>query len=63
MTNKEKAEQYDNLIRENDILTSKISHLKSTYSPNIPDNIQRDINELEYKISQVVGKLESLFKA
>jgi len=63
MTNQEKAKIYDDLLLENDYLTRKISKLKSEYAPNIPQNIQEEINQLEYKISLIVGKLERLFMA
>jgi hypothetical protein len=62
MTNEEKARVYDELLRENDFYTRKISKLKSEYSPNIPQNIQEEINKLEYQISLIVGRLESLFR-
>ena len=62
MTNEQKAKAYDDLLRENDFYSRKISKLKSEYSPNIPPNIQKEIDEAQAKISMIVGKLESLFR-
>ena len=62
MTNQEKAKMYDEIIRQTDALQRKNSKLKSEYAGNIPENVQREINENEYKISVLVGKVENLFR-
>ena len=62
MNNQQKAQMYDDLLRENDFYARKISKLKSEYSPNIPANIQNEINEAERKIANLVFKLENLFR-
>lgn len=62
MKNSEKAIAYDNYIRESDFLQREISHLKSTYAPNIPQHIMDKIKINEKRISVIVGKVEELFK-
>lgn len=62
MTNQEKAIAYDNYIRESDYLQREISKLKSTYAPNIPQNVMEKIKLNERRISVIVGKVEELFK-
>ena len=62
MTKEEKAQIYDNLIRESDILQRTNSRLKSEYVGNIPPNIQTQIDENNKKIALLVGKLENLLR-
>jgi hypothetical protein len=62
MNNQQKAQMYDDLLRENDFHARKISKLKSEYAPNIPEHIQAEINVSERKISELVFKLENLFR-
>ena len=60
MTNQEKAELYDNLIRESDRLHRANSILKSEYVINMPREIQETLKENERKINFIVGRLEWL---
>jgi hypothetical protein len=62
MENKDKAVIYDNCLRESDFLQRQNSKLKSDYAGNIPDNIQLIINKNDFRISELVKKLEDLFK-
>jgi hypothetical protein len=62
MNNQQRAQMYDDLLRENDFLARKISKLKSEYAPNIPAHVQVEINESERKIANLVLKLENLFR-
>jgi hypothetical protein len=62
MNNQEKASYYDQLIRESDVLQRSNSKLKSEYTGNIPDDVQRLINENDRKITILVGKLEQLLR-
>lgn len=62
MTNQEKAEAYDNYIRESDYLQRENSNLKSTHTGNIPPNVMDKIKANERKISIIVGKVEELFR-
>lgn len=62
MTNEQKAKVYDDLLRENDFYARKISRLKSEYVGNIPEDIQKQIDEAQKQISIIVGKLENLFR-
>lgn len=62
MTNEQKAKVYDDLLRENDFYSRKISKLKSEYSTNIPPHVQKEIDDAQVKISIIVGKLENLFR-
>lgn len=62
MTKEEKAQIYENLIRESDILQRTNSRLKSEYVGNIPPNIQAQIDANNTKIAILVGKLEDLLR-
>jgi hypothetical protein len=62
MNNEEKARVYDDLLRENDFYSRKISRLKSEHTSNIPPHVQKEIDEAQFKISVIVGKLENLFR-
>jgi len=61
MTNQDKANIYDQLLRESDILQRENSKLKAQFVGNIPPNIQEIINRNNDKITVVVKKLENLF--
>lgn len=61
MDNAQKALIYDDLVRESDRLQRINSKIKSEYVGNIPANLQEEINQNNYKISLIVGKLEKLF--
>lgn len=62
MTNEQKGLIYDNYLRESDRLQREISKLKTEYTTNIPPHIQDKINENNAKITELVVKLENLFK-
>lgn len=62
MTNEQKAMIYEQCVRESDVLQREISHLKSMYAGNIPPDVDRQIKDKEYRISILVGRVESLFK-
>lgn len=60
MTNQEKAQVYDNLIRESDHLQRINSKLKSEYVTNIPMAIQLQIDTNNKRIADLVLELERL---
>ena len=62
MNTEEKAQIYDSLIRESDILQRANSRLKSEYVGNIPPNIQAQIDANNAKIAILVGRLEDLLR-
>lgn len=62
MNTEEKAQIYDNLIRESDMLQRTNSRLKSEYVGNIPPNIQEQIDANNAKIAILVGRLEDLLR-
>lgn len=62
MTQAQKAQIYDELLRESDIYQRRNSKLKSEYATNIPEHIQKEIDFNNKKISICVGKLESLMR-
>jgi hypothetical protein len=62
MSNQEKADLYDSLLRESDFFQRKNSKLKSEWVGNIPSNIQKEIDYNNERISNVVVKLANLFK-
>lgn len=61
MTNDEKARLYDECLRESDKLQRENSKLKSEYMVNIPDNIQKQIDNNKARIDLLVKRLHSLF--
>jgi hypothetical protein len=61
MTNEEKSIVYDNCLRESDQLQRENSKLKSEYVGNIPPHIQKQIDDNNNRISQLVKRLENLF--
>jgi len=61
MTQSEKAQIYDDCLRESDQLQRINSKIKSDFAGNIPPNMQEQINRNEARIAILVKKLESLF--
>jgi hypothetical protein len=61
MTNADKAQMYDNYLRESDRLQREISKIKSEYIGKIPQHLEEQIKQNNFKIAELVGKLESLF--
>lgn len=62
MNNQEKAFIYDQCLIDSDKLQRENSKLKSEYSGNIPNNIQKIIDSNNSKIALLVVKLENLFR-
>lgn len=62
MSNENKAQIYDDCLRESDRLQRENSKIKSEYVGNIPPHLQQRIDENNNKISQLVLRLEGLFK-
>lgn len=62
MNNAEKAQIYDDCLRESDRLQRENSKIKSEFVGNIPPNMMTILKENERKISVLVGRLEQLFK-
>lgn len=60
MTNQEKADFYDECIRENDRLLRENSKIKSDYVGNIPPELETKIKANEARISLLVGKIEQM---
>jgi hypothetical protein len=62
MTNEEKSIIYNNLIRQHDVVESKIADIKSEYPfGNYPTEISRYLSELEDKRIQIINQARSLF--
>jgi hypothetical protein len=61
MTNSEKAEMYDALVRASDKFQLRNSKLKSEYTTNIPPIVQQEIEHNNREIGKLVKRLESLF--
>ncbi len=62
MTQNEKAQFYDDCIRENDKLLRENSKIKSHYVGNIPPELEEQIKRNEAKIALLVGKIEEMMK-
>ena len=62
MDNLQKAQIYDECLRQSDALQRQNSKFKSEYAGNIPQNIQEQINRNDKQIATLVQKLENLFK-
>jgi hypothetical protein len=62
MTNEQKAQVYDECLRESDRLQRENSKLKSEFVGDIPPQVQQQINKNDDIIAGLVGKLESLFR-
>ncbi|CAK0762335.1 hypothetical protein CCP3SC1AL1_300004 [Gammaproteobacteria bacterium] len=61
MTNENKAEIYDNCLRESDQLQRENSKIKSEYAGNIPPEQQLILDRNNERINLLVKRLESLF--
>jgi hypothetical protein len=62
MDNNTKAIIYDECIRESDKLQRENSKIKSENPFNIPPHLQEILDKNNKRISELVIKLESLFK-
>ena len=62
MNNADKAQIYDECLRESDNLQRINSKIKSDYTGNIPPHLQQQINNNNARIATLVLKLENLFK-
>ncbi len=62
MTNQEKADFYDECIRENDRLLRENSRIKSDYVGNIPPELDAQIKRNEARIALLVGKIEQMMQ-
>ncbi len=62
MTNQEKADFYDECIRENDRLLRENSKIKSDYVGNIPPELDAQIKRNEARIALLVGKIEQMMQ-
>lgn len=58
----EKANLYDEYVRQGDILQRENSKLKSEFPINMPENEQKTINSNMQKINELERKLLDLFK-
>mgnify|MGYP003391772250 CR=1 FL=1 len=61
LPNNQKAQIYDQCLRESDQLQRDISRLKSEYPTNMPNDKLREVAEKQQRIDLLVKKLESLF--
>tara|TARA_R100001015_G_C4633676_1_gene198975 strand:- start:1740 stop:1931 length:192 start_codon:yes stop_codon:yes gene_type:complete len=62
MINKEKGDLYDKYVSEVSIIQRQISKLKSEYVVNVPENIQKEIENKELRIKEYERLLKNLFK-
>jgi hypothetical protein len=62
MTNEQKAQVYDECLRESDRLQRENSKLKSEHVGNITPELQKILDKNNAKISELVRRLESLFE-
>lgn len=58
----QKAELYDNLIRESDKYQRLNSKLKAEHVGNIPADVQEQIRQNDVKIASCVKRLEDLMR-
>jgi len=56
-----KAEAYDRIVAEGDIILRKINKLKSDYAFNMPQNIIDEINTLKRQMVLVEEKMRLIF--
>ena len=61
LNNDQKAVIYDDCIRETDRLQRVNSRIKSDHTGNIPPVLQKEINENERKIANLIRRVENLF--
>tara|TARA_R110000803_G_scaffold74903_4_gene139074 strand:+ start:7097 stop:7285 length:189 start_codon:yes stop_codon:yes gene_type:complete len=62
MNNEEKGRLYEHYLAQAVVFERKNSTLKSHNVINIPDNIQKEINDNQTKIDNLQRKLNDLFK-
>jgi len=62
MTQEQKAQAYDNYIREGDRLQREISRIKSQYPITMPENEQKIIENNQMKLNELQIKLQNLLK-
>lgn len=62
MTQEEKAQAYDNYIREGDILQREISIIKSKYPITMPEKEEKIIQTNQMKLNEIEIKLQNLLK-
>lgn len=61
MNNQEKAQMYDDLVRDGDNIHRKISKLKAENAGmNLPDKTLKEINQLENQLLILENKLNNL---
>lgn len=58
----EKAQMYDNLIREHDRLDYEVSKLRATNGGiNLSEDIERQIHELQVKKENIALRIQKMF--
>lgn len=62
MNNNDKAKLYEQYVSEANFLQQQISKLKSQYVINIPEHIEKLIEENKQKIRQLEIKLNNLYR-
>ena len=62
MTQEQKAQAYDNYIREGDRLQREISILKSKYPITMPEKEEMIIKKKQMKLNEIEIKLQILLK-
>lgn len=62
MTQEQKAQAYDNYIREGDRLQREISILKSKYPITMPEKEEMIIKKNQTKLNEIEIKLQILLK-
>lgn len=62
MNNNDKAQLYEQYVSEANFLQQQISKLKSQYVINIPEHIEKLIEENKQKIRQLEIKLNNLYR-
>lgn len=60
--NNEKAQKYDQLIREHDALDYQISKLRATNAGiNIPEHVEKEIYQFQLKKEKIQKEIQKLF--
>jgi hypothetical protein len=62
MNNKDKGELYEQYVNEAKVFQRQISILKSQYVINVPEHIEKLIEENKQKIAELEQKLNNLYK-
>jgi hypothetical protein len=62
LNNKDKGELYEQYVSEANVLQRQISTLKSQYVVNVPEHIEKLIEENKQKITELEQKLNNLYK-